>query len=55
MCMEGFGLISNKCESCPENCELCQTEAHKCDVCKKGYKLDSETHTCKEISKHCYN
>lgn len=40
MCSEGYGLISNKCEKCPENCEFCPSEAGKCDVCKKGYKLD---------------
>ena len=55
ICADGYGLVSGKCELCPENCQYCHEESKECTFCKKGYFLDRETRKCEPIPiENCY-
>lgn len=56
LCKTGYGLISGKCEKCPDNCQYCHEENRECTFCEQGYFLSPADNTCKPIDvPHCYS
>lgn len=56
VCFDEYGIVSGKCENCPDNCQSCQEQSNECNMCKKGYFLDKETGKCVDVTiKNCYS
>ena len=54
ICDEGYGLVSGKCEPCPDNCQYCEEESKTCVLCSRGFFMDKETGKCTKIPiSHC--
>lgn len=47
VCNDGFTLYGGGCESCPVNCQTCDSNPAKCDKCKEGWgSSDSTSKSC---------
>lgn len=56
LCKTGFGLVSGKCEPCPNDCLFCKENNSLCSICKRGFRFDKEKNTCDKIPiDFCYS
>lgn len=56
VCAERYGLINDKCEKCPDNCQFCHEESKECAICTKGFFIDRKTGKCVRIPvSDCYS
>ena len=49
LCETGYGIISGKCDECPDDCLFCRENSHLCTLCKKDFHLDMGNNTCNKI------
>lgn len=56
LCKAGFGVVSGKCEKCPDNCLYCHEESKECTFCETGFYLQKASNTCAKIQiDNCYS
>ena len=56
LCKTGYGIVSGKCEKCPDFCAYCHEESKECTFCESGYYLNKSTNTCQKAPiENCYS